>query len=111
MGIVDLAQIKDVALNRTSESTATFHDAPVSVDLPVLLASMAAQEHRPTSYPEIREPRQGGRSALQRKSLVEGGAKSRFSEQNRRSTGANQQKPLPSSESPARMEDEKVFQA
>ena len=33
---------------------------------------MAAQEHRPTSYPEIREPRQGGRSALQRKSLAEG---------------------------------------
>ena len=78
MGIVDLAQIKDVALNRTSESTATFHDAPVSVDLPVLLASMAAQEHRPTSYPEIREPRQGGRSALQRKSLVEGGKESIF---------------------------------
>ena len=71
LGIVDLAQIKDMALNRTSGSTATFHDAPVSVDLPVLLASMAAQEHRPTSYPEIREPRQGVRSALQRKSLVE----------------------------------------
>jgi hypothetical protein len=33
---------------------------------------MAAQEHRPASYPEIREPRQGVRSALQRKSLVEG---------------------------------------
>ena len=72
LGIVDLAQIKDMALNRTSGSTATFHDAPVSVDLPVLLASMAAQEHRPASYPEIREPRQGVRSALQRKSLAEG---------------------------------------
>jgi hypothetical protein len=72
LGIVDLAQIKDVALNRTAGSTATFHDAPVSVDLPVLLASMAAQEHRPTSYPEIREPRQEVRSSLQRKSLAEG---------------------------------------
>ena len=79
LGIVDLAQIKDMALNRASGSTATFHDAPVSVDLPVLLASMAAQEHRPTSYPEIREPRQGGRSALQRKSLVEGGQRVDFS--------------------------------
>ena len=101
LGIVDLAQIKDMALNRASGSTATFHDAPVSVDLPVLLASMAAQEHRPTSYPEIRESRQGGRSALQRKSLAEG-VQRIVSEENRRSTGANQRKPLPSSESPAR---------
>lgn len=101
LGIVDLAQIKDMALNRTSGSTATFHDAPVSVDLPVLLASMAAQEHRPTCYPEIREPRQGGRSALQRKSLAER-VQRVVSEENRRSTGANQRKPLHSSESSAR---------
>jgi hypothetical protein len=70
--IVDLAQIKDVALDRISGSTATFHDAPVSVNLPVLFASMAAQEHRPTSYPEIREPRQDGRPALLSKSLAKG---------------------------------------
>ena len=70
LGVVDLAQVEDVTLDRAAGCAATFHDAPVSVDLPVLLASMAAQEHRPTPHPEIRESRHGGRSALHGKSLL-----------------------------------------
>jgi len=72
LGIVDLAQMEDMALNRASGSTAAFHDASGSVDLPVLLASMAAQEQRPTSDPKIPELRQGGRSDPQRNSLAHG---------------------------------------
>ncbi len=52
-----------MALDRTAGGAATFHDAPVSVDLSVLVASMAAQEHGPAPYPETGIPRQGGRSA------------------------------------------------
>jgi hypothetical protein len=70
LGVVDLAQVEDVTLDRAAGCAATFHDAPVSVDLPVFLSSVAAQEHMPTSYPEIRESRHGGRSALHGKSLL-----------------------------------------
>lgn len=82
LGIVDLAYIKDSALDRASVSTATFHDAPISVDHSVLLASMAAQEQGPTSNPKIPELRQRNMSAPQRKSLIEAVQKVVFPQKN-----------------------------
>ena len=64
MGVVDLTQIEDVALDRSAGGTPTLNDTPVAVKLPVLLTLVAAEVHGPEPYQKPGTNWQGGGSAL-----------------------------------------------